>query len=416
MKKPRADLLLFPVVLLMGVLFGTLQVAALPGVPMHGRYHASDMDDLQQQLLGISVMPKPYAAASDHPAWHALCGMYQTTSKAFGLTGMRLWNLVTPLLLGLNLCLFMGLARRLRFDRRQALVLTAVLLSTGATVTWSVVLETHVLALTSLLLAALLITDPRLASRLWRRPTPGAIGSYGVAVALAASITITNIMLAILAVIPLRLLRDWNPVRLAARTLHRLPTLVTAILVGIGILSLVHLTGWYFFKDRDMRQFLEVLNERRLIQGMKGSWWDSVLCLSWIAPPMDAYRGDLSKLEMLALERNWITAPAYLSGLLTLVLTTCSLRVIPARRAFIPAFVLFGVLLHSIYGLGESFLFASNYTWASVLAIGCLAREVTPRWFVSIGTVVAVTLFVVNVLIWKHGIDWIIRNDYLLPG
>ena len=74
MSVQRVDLILFPLVLLIGILFGSVQVASMPGVPSHGRYHASDMDDLQQQLLGHTVMPKPYAAASDHPAWLMICG------------------------------------------------------------------------------------------------------------------------------------------------------------------------------------------------------------------------------------------------------------------------------------------------------------------------------------------------------
>ena len=164
-----------------------------------------------------------------------------------------------------------------------------------------------------------------------------------------------------------------------------------------------------------MRQFLEVLNERRLMSGMKGSWWDSVLCLAWIAPPMDAYSGDLTKLEMLAIKRNWMTMPAYVTGLLILSLTVCSIRFIPTRQAFIPAFVVFGVLLHSVYGLGESFLFTSNYTWASVIAIGLLTRSLLPARVTLIAYLVAVPMFVLNAVIWRHGIDWIIENHYLLP-
>ena len=103
----RVDLILFPLVLLVGILFGSVQVASMPGVPSHGRYHPSDMDDLQEQLLGHAVLPKPYAAASDHPAWITICGMYQRVSAASGLQGMRLWNILTPMMLGVNLCLFL---------------------------------------------------------------------------------------------------------------------------------------------------------------------------------------------------------------------------------------------------------------------------------------------------------------------
>jgi hypothetical protein len=420
MRIQRVDLIIIPVVLLIGILFGSMQVASMPGVPSHGRYHPSDMDDLQQQLLGHTVLPKPYAAASDHPAWLMICGLYQNASNATGLRGMQLWNIVTPILTGLNLCLFLGVARQLRFTRFQALALTAVFLGTGATMTWSVVLETHVLAPTSLLLAALILTNRRFTSRLWSRPTPTVLATYGVAIAIAASITITNIMLAMLAVIPLNVLRHPNPARLVAGTLRRSPTLVTAFLVGIGLLAFVHISGWYLLQDRDMRQFLEVIvrgagDVSRMFLGVPGSWWESILSVAWIAPPLDAYQGSPEALDLLAPERNWATAPAYLSGLVVVLLTICSLRVIPARALFIPGFVLFGIALHSIYGLGESFLFSANYTWASVLSIGLLGRAILPRQLGWIACSVAIILFVVNLVIWKHGIDWIIENQYILP-
>ena len=69
------------ILFLLGWAVGTLQVESMPGMPMHGRYHASDMDDLQQQLLGYSARPQEYAAGADHPAWYAICA---PTALAFG--------------------------------------------------------------------------------------------------------------------------------------------------------------------------------------------------------------------------------------------------------------------------------------------------------------------------------------------
>ena len=315
----------------------------------------------------------------------------------------------------------MGVARQLNFTRRQALAVTAVFLATGATVTWSVVLETHVLAPTGLLLAALLLTNRRLTSRLWSRPTPAVIATYGVAIALAAGITITNIMLALLAVIARNPFRHFAPSRLVARTMRRLPTLGTAFLAGIGLLAFAHLIGWYLSPDREMRQFLELIVHGAgdgiiLLQGVPGSRWESTLSLAWIAPPISAYVGSPENLDLLQLERTWKTAPAYVSGLLVTLLTLCSLRVASARALFIPAFALFGVTLHSIYGLGESFLFSANYTWASVLSIGLLGRATIGRTLEWIAWPLAALMLAANILIWTHGIDWIVAQEYLLPN
>ena len=416
----RVDLILFPVVLLVGILFGSAQVSIMPGVPAHGRYHPSDMDDLQSQLLGHAVLPKPYAAASDHPAWITFCGVYQSISTMTGIQGMRLWNIMTPLLMGVNLCLFLGLLRQLRFERLQAIGLTAVYLATGATITWSVVLETHVLAPTTLLLASLIPSNRRFAGRLWHRSDPASLAIYGLAIALAASITITNMMLALLAVIPVNILRRPGIKQLVAGTVRRLPVLLTAFLAAIGILAFVHITGWYLIQDRDMRQFLELLVKGGgdgiiLFNGIPGSRWESILSLAWIAPPMDAYIGSPELLDLLALERNWSTAPAYLSGLIVLLLAICSLRVVSTRIMFIPAFAIFGVVLHALYGLGESFLFSANYTWATVISIGLLGRSVMPRHVGWIAILFAIIMLIVNLMIWNHGIDWIIENNYILP-
>ena len=419
MSIPRVDLALFPVVLLVGVLFGSMQVASMPGVPAHGCYHPSDMDHLQDQLLGRSVRPNPGAAGADHPAWLAICGAYQKLSDATGLQGMRLWNTAMPVLLGLNLCLFLGLVRQLRFTRTQAIGLTALFLSTGATITWSVVLETHVLAPTGLLLTALILTNRRVSSRLWTRPTPEALAGYGVAVALAASITITNIMLAVLAVLPVNVFRHPRCGRLVSRTMRRLPTLTTALLAGIGLLAFVHISGWYLIQDRMMPQFLELLvpgtgDSTLVLMGIPGSRWESIVALAWIAPPIDGY-SLLPDRPLFVLHRDWSTVPAYLSGLLVLVLTICSLRACSARTMFIPCFAIFGVVLHSLYGLSESFLFSANYTWASVVSVALLGRRIAPRQLGWITFTLATILCLVNLMIWHHGIEFIIENEYILP-
>jgi hypothetical protein len=130
---------------------------------------------------------------------------------------------------------------------------------------------------------------------------------------------------------------------------------------------------------------------------------------------MNAYEGSPEALDLLALQHRWSTAPAYLSGLLVLLLTICSFRVVTARTMFLPAFVVFGVALHSIYGLGESFLFTANYTWASVLAVGLLGRAVMPRQLGWIAFSVALIMLVVNLMIWQHGLDWITENNHFLP-
>ena len=397
-----------------GLFVGAMQVDLLTGVPSHGRYHPSDMDDLQKQLLGHSILPEPYAAGPDHPAWLMICGVYQKVSVAVGLTGMRLWNAMMPVLLGFNLCLFLALIRRLGFTLFQGVSLTAVFMATGATITWSVVLETHVLAPTSLLLAALILSSPGLLLRVWSRPSAVDLGVFGFAIALSASITITNAMLGILTVLHARSIRRPQPLFFIERTVRRFPTLLIGGLVAVGILAFVHLAGWYLWKDPEMRQFLEIFQERHLIEHMAGGWSDSFLSLAWIAPPISEYSGT-PPITMLALKRNWMTFPAYISGFVVFILTLCSLRVTPARAMFIPAFALFAIALHSIYGRGESFLYSANYTWATVIAIGLLARAVVPRFFAPIACVIALALFIVNWAIWNAGVDWIIMNGFILP-
>lgn len=400
--------------ILAGVLVGFLQVDAMPGVPTHGRYHASDMDDLREQLLGYSARPEEYAAGADHPAWYAICGAYQKTSTAFGLDGMQLWNIATPCLLGLNLALFFALAKQIGFSTFHAMALSMAWLGTAGTTNWTVVLETHVLAPTSLLLSALILSHPRFFPRIWNHASPRTLAAYGLAIALAASITITNGALAGLALVPARFVRRLRPRSLTCEMTRRFPTLFTAGLAGIGLLSLVHVLGWYLVMDPTMRHFLEILNERRLLLYMEGGWWDSVLALAWIGPPMSQYRGTPPE-TMLALDFNWTTIPAYVSGLLVLLLTVCSLRVIPARAVFIPLFALFGVLLHAIYGRGESFLYTANYGWATVISIGLLGRVVFPRSIGPIALALGIAMMVANTLIWRRGLEWIVENEYILP-
>ena len=413
MKSQRADVVILSALLLVGILFGSAQVAFMPGVPDNGRYHASNMDVLQPQLFGDSMRPKSYAPGSEHPAWYMVCGIYQHLSSATGVSAIHLWNITMPLLLGLNLCLFFCLTRRVGFDRLEGIGLTAVLLATGGTITWSVVLETHVLAPTGLLLASLILTDRRFFQALWSRPSPTTLGLYGLSIALSGMATITNAMLAILATAPADFAGRPRFRTLIRRTLARLPTLGTAGLASIGLLSFVHLAGWYLIQDPDMTHFLAVLRERHLIPHMKGSWWDSTLSLAWIAPPMDAYLG--TPPDTMMLRRNSSTAPAYASGFVVLALTVGSLRLHSAQTMFIPLFAIFGVVLHSIYGLGESFLFAANYAWATVLSVGILGRSLLAGWLPMASMTLAISMMAANLHIWMQGIQWIVANDYLLP-
>ena len=71
--------------------------------------------------------------------------------------------------------------------------------------------------------------------------------------------------------------------------------------------------------------------------------------------------------------------------------------------------------LHAIYGFGESFLFSANYTWASVLSVGLLGRRLLPDQLGWLAVTLATLLFITNLVIWNHGIDWIAANEYLLP-
>jgi hypothetical protein len=63
----------------------------------------------------------------------------------------------------------------------------------------------------------------------------------------------------------------------------------------------------------------------------------------------------------------------------------------------------------------SSSLFSANYTWASVIATGLLGRSVIPRQLGWVALSVALIMLVVNLMIWRHGLDWIIENNHLLP-
>ena len=397
---------------LAGIIFGNIQLDLLPGIVAHGWYHPSDMDWITAQILGTKP-PSGFIPGADHSVWAALCGIYQKSASILGLSGLRLWTIVIPLIVELNLCLFLALTLRLGFTLGQGFGLTTVFLSTGATITWSVVPETHVIAPTSLLLVALLLSSRQLVPRLWTRPTPSRLGTFGVVIALAASITITNVMLPLLAAIPAMFVRKGRPILLLKETCRRVPTILTTGFVGIGLLALVHLAVFHLTNDPWMKQFLDILNERRIVRVMEGSWWESVLALAWFAPSISDYTGDPPH-TLMQLKQTWPTLIAYFSGLLVLILTVCPLRIATARSIHIQAFALFGVVLHSVYGLCESFLFSANYTWASVIAIGLLGRSLFPR---SIGWVllaIAAPLFIANAVNWKRGVDWIIENDFIL--
>ncbi|MAB71188.1 MAG: hypothetical protein CMJ54_01635 [Planctomycetaceae bacterium] len=383
--------------------FGTvcgllLATAVETGVFAYGEYHASNGSAVLSQLTGDSIQPVINSAGPDHPAWLAFCGVFHRVAAAIGRPVTDVWLHATAVMLGVNLMLLFLILGRLRFRTTERLALVALLVSLGATVNWSIVVETHVLSPTSLMLASLLVLgNPALRPR-GRSARAGDAITYGIAMALAASVTITNVMIGILAALPLAALRNGR-IRKAGRIFsRRFPLMLTSGLVGIGLLALVNLVGWYLWKDPEMRQFLDVLGERRLVQLMEGSWWDSVLSLAWIAPPADAYSGPLDGFR--SLDRGWSTVPAYASGFLVLLVVLLALRLADSRSIFIPAFALFGFGLHAIYGKSESFIFAPAYAWATVVAFGIVGRHCFGKRLVIVGFTTAATLLSINLTIW----------------
>ncbi|MAD20189.1 MAG: hypothetical protein CMJ52_08370 [Planctomycetaceae bacterium] len=342
------------------------------------------------------------SAGPDHPAWLAFCGIFHRVAGEIGRPVTDLWLHATAVMLGVNLMLIFLILRRMRFRTTECLALVAVLVSLGATVNWSIVVETHVLSPTSLMLASLLILGTPALRRRGRCARPSDAITCGVAMALAASVTITNVMIGILAALPIAAIRNGR-IRKAARILgRRFPLLLASGLVGIGILALVNLAGWYLWKDPEMRQFLDVLGERRLVPLMEGAWWDSVLSLAWIAPPVDAYSGPLDGFR--SLNRDWSTVPAYVSGFCVLLVVLIAMRLADSRSIFIPAFALFGFGLHAIYGKSESFIFAPAYAWATVVAFGIVGRHCFGNRLVIIGFATAATLLSINLTTWMLGV------------
>lgn len=399
----RIDGVACVLLLFAGTLFGLLLAGVVEtGAFAFGEYHASNTSEILIQLRGESARPSINAAGPDHPAWLAFCGVYRRVATALGCPGTTLWLRAAPVMIGVNLALLFIILRRLRFRRADSLGLVALFASLGATINWSVVVETHVLSPTSLLLATLLVIHHPGIGRRERSPRPRDLLAYGVAMALAASVTITNVMLGILAAVPFADFRRGALRKAAIRSGRRLPTVMVSGLIGVGILAIVNVVGWYLWKDPEMRQFLDVLFERRLIPHMVGSWWDSIITLAWVAPPVDAYSGRTDWFR--ALDRDWSTAPAYASGLLVLLVVLWSLRVADSRAIFIPAFALFGVVLHAIYGKSESFIFSPAYAWATVVAFGIVGRHHLPRCLAVLSFATAAVLLPVNLAIWMRGI------------
>ncbi len=386
-----------------GTVFGlSLALFVETGAFAYGEYHASNGSAILMQLTGESIRPVINSAGPDHPAWLAFCGVFHRVAGAIGLPVTDLWIYVTAVTLGVNLMLLFLVLRRLRFRMTERLALVALLVSLGATINWSIVVETHVLSSTTLLLASLLILGNPALRRRGRSARPDDALAYGLTMALAASVTITNVMIGILAALPLATLRNGR-IRKATRTLgRRFPLMLVSGLVGIGILALVNVAGWYLWKDPEMRQFLDVLGERRLIQMMEGAWWDSVLSLAWIAPPADAYSGPLDGFR--SLDRDWSTVPAYASGFFVLLVVLIALRLADSRAIFIPAFALFGFGLHAIYGKSESFIFAPAYAWATVVAFGIVGRHCFRKHLVIVGFTTAAILLSVNLTTWMLGV------------
>lgn len=259
--------------------------------------------------------------------------------------------------------------RRLEVGAWAAASYTMLFCAMAGHVVWSSVPEAHMAGGFSTLVAVLLLTGENQSRR-----------RSILALAVSFSMVVTNAMVWLLRRIDLAPLRRGWRAFVDANRAH-LPDLLRQAMWAIGVVPIVWAPQWPLLQKRIGIPF-NFYEERHYIEIDRGGIPLHVL---GIFPPDGA--------------------AAVIAALIGVAVLVAAFRILPVRLWFVPAFPLFGVILHTVYGRDSAFLFSPNYLPLFVASLALVGTRVLPKWAPAALVPVAALLLAVNLSSFKSHID-----------
>jgi hypothetical protein len=265
--------------------------------------------------------------------------------------------------------LLYAVLRRLAIGPWLAASHTLLFLSCAGFVFWSSVPEAHMAGGAATLMAVFLLADER-PSR-WRSI---------IALAVSFSMVVTDAAVWFFRQIEFAALRrGWRDFVRVHRV--KLPELIRQGAWSVAVIVVVWAPQWLFLHKRIGVPF-NFLEERHYVD--VGSGGSSVHVLGILPPDHPA---------------------GLVLSLAAAALLLAALRVLPRRLWFIPAFPLFGVVLHAVYGSDSAFLFAPNYLPLFSISLALVGAKLLPKWSAPAALAAAAVLLTINLGAYRDHLD-----------
>ncbi len=341
-------------------------------------FHGSDILRVRENLLNPKSEIFTYQNLSTHPLFGLICIVAQFVQKMTGLTAFQIYALLAFLQGALHGLLLYICSRLWGASLVLALAIVAFYCSTAGFIYWTSITETHIWAGLSLLI---LIAMAR-----WDPQQPEQKTSWGaVSFAVSFSIVVTNGMAWLIS----RLQLDRPSPREALRILFQQSTilrLATELLAGLGLILLAYAVT------------------RSLLPGRVGPPLAFGHNVEFVRATLALPFNGFNAIGLLGPKLDFSTSGVTFANAAFGILACGSFFLVPPRLRFVPAFLLFALVFHSIFARFEGFLFSGVYTAAATLVFGFALSAWFKRGAAIALFALSVPLAIVNVKGFFHDV------------
>lgn len=317
-------------------------------------FYGADIFRVRENLLHPLSQAYNYSNLTMHPLFGLICVATQMVHKITGFSEYQIYALMAVLQGALSGLLLYACGRLWGASTALALAIVAFYCSTAGFVYWSSITETHVWAGMSLLIVV------AIARWNWKQPEQQAF--FGViSFTVSFSIVVSNVMVWLFSRLPL----DRASPREVVRALFQQSTVLriaTEMLAGLGMILLGYTVTRSFLPGGHVGTPLAFGQEAQFVRPTFVLPFNGFNAMGLIAPRLD-----------------YTTSGAVFVNAAFGLMACATVFLVPPRLRFLPAFLAFALLFHSLFARFQGFLFSGIYTAAASLVLGLALSSLLGR-------------------------------------
>ena len=337
-----------------------------------GPFYGSDVVRVRENLLHPLSQLYNYSNLTMHPLFGLICIAAQLVHKLTGFSEYQIYGLTAFLQGALSGLLLYVCGRLWGASTALALAMVAFYCSTATFIYWSGTLETHIWAGLSLLIVV--------AMARWNPKQPEQqMFLGGLSFMVSFSILVTNGMAWLLSRLPL----DRASPREAIRAIFQQSTILrvaTELLAGLGLILLGFTVTRSFLHDGRVGAPLAFSQEAQFVK-------------STFEFPLNGFNA----IGLLGPRLDYAMSGAVFANAIFGLAACATFFLVPPRLRFVPAFLAFVLILHSMFARYQGFLFSGAYAAIAVLVLGLALRAWLKRGAAIALFLISVPLAFVNV-------------------